>query len=395
MVKEITMPRLSETMVDGKVLSWHKKVNDRVNTGETLAEVETDKANMEVDAVDSGILTEILIKEGQSAKVGEPIAILDGKSKIENMQEEIAKPDAVINPPEEKPETVKSEYKPKNEPQKIPTGIKASPIAKNLAEKMNINILDVKGTGPGGRIREQDIQDYARESKNNGETLTATNIQQLTRMRKTIAQRMTQSKQNIPHFYLTNEINADKLIGFYEKIADKNKSITLNDIFIKAIVINLQKYPVFNASFISDHIETHEKINIGIAFAVEEGLLVPVVQDCANKTLKEISSATRIIKDRVKNDKLKTEDMTGGTFTVSNLGMYEVKEFCAIINPPEVAGLAIGSVIKAPVVKDDQIAIGNILNLTLSADHRVVDGAEAAIFMKDLKNILENPDQIK
>ncbi|MDD3014364.1 MAG: dihydrolipoamide acetyltransferase family protein [Candidatus Gastranaerophilales bacterium] len=390
MTTEITMPRLSETMADGKILSWHKKVNDRVEKGDVIAEVETDKANMEIEAVDSGILSEILISEGQIAKVGDPIALLDGKSKKEQLEE--PKPVEIKEEPEEETEEELPEFEHKTEKTEgIYKGINASPLAKKLAEKMNVDLSMVKGTGPGGRIRENDFHEYLKGLKKQSEE---GKIKPLSRMRQTIASRMKESKKNIPHFYATYEVNADKLISYYNKFVENNEDITYNDIFIKAVASVLRKHAICNSSFKGDHIEIKENINIGIAFATEGGLLVPVIHDCDKKTLKEISVATKTIKDRVKNNKLKPEDMSGGTFTISNMGMYGVKEFVVIINPPEAAGLAIGSIQKIPIVKDDQIVIGNVMNITLSADHRVVDGATVALFLKDLKDILENPEKI-
>lgn len=407
MTKEITMPRLSETMIDGKILSWHKKLNDKVNKGDVVAEVETDKANMEVEAVDSGVLTDILIPEGQKAKVGEPIAILNGKVQ----QNHIApmKPQPVIKQEQEPSEAPKPAKEVKEEKQAKPnksdetkktetdSQAKSSPMAKKLAEKHKINLAEVKGTGPGGRIREKDILDFLENEKTQAPGEAANNVksQQLSRMRQTIADRMAYSKQNIPHFYVTYEVDADGLVEFYEKTSQKIPGITFNDIFIKATSVILRHHPEFNASFKGDSIAVNEKINIGVAFAVEEGLLVPVVHDADIKTIKEITDTMRTIKDKVKNNRLSQEDMTGGTFSLSNMGMFGVKEFSAIINPPEAAGLAIGAIMRAPVVRDDRIVIGNVLNLTLSADHRVVDGAKAALFLSDLKELLENPENIE
>jgi len=400
MTTEITMPRLSETMADGKILSWHKKVNDRVNKGEIIAEVETDKANMEIEAVDAGILSEILISEGQKAKVGDPIAVLNGKGVT--TQPEEAKPAEIKEElPKEKTEEPEEKIEKQEEKQPVfehkaekteKAQIKASPIAKKLAEKMNIDLSLINGTGPGGRIRERDVQEYSEGIKKQPEEKG--NIKPLSRMRQTIAERMSESKKNIPHFYVTFEVNADKIVSYYENLNKDNEDITYNDIFMKAVALTLQKHVAFNSSFKGDHIEIKENINIGMAFATEDGLLVPVIHDCDKKTLQEISAASKTIKDRVKNNKLKPKDMIGGTFSISNMGMYGVKEFAAIINPPEAAGLAIGSIQKVPVVKDDQVIIGNVMNMTLSADHRVVDGAEAALFLKDLKDILENPERI-
>ena len=397
MTKEVIMPRLSETMTDGKILTWHKKVGDKINNGDVLAEVETDKANMEVEAVDSGILSAILEREGQIVEVGKPIAILDGQPTGEKKNIELKQFSEKVQ--EEKPVEVDIKFK-------------ATPLARKLATEKNVDLSKVSGTGPGGRITERDVENYSKANPQPEKIVEKEQLPQeekvkeikpvtkpeikiipLSRMKKTIADRMVESKRNAPHFYVTFEVYADPLIEYYKDIQEKFE-LTLNDIFIKAVTLNLKKYPVFNSHFIDDQIELYKNINIGMAYAVNEGLLVPVIRDCNQKSLKEIATKTREIKEKVKTSKLKPEDMSGATFTISNLGMYGVKEFIAIINPPEVAGLAVGAVLKSPIVKDNQVLIGNSLNLTLSADHRVVNGAEAAMFLKNLKEILENPAQI-
>lgn len=406
MSKEVTMPRLSETMPHGKILVWYKKPDDLVNKGEIIAEVETDKANMEIEAVDSGILSEILVYEGETAKVGDPIAILNHEKEPQIQKKEIKK--------EEKPKAEKiEEFKETKEemtPGKFeklelkkkeekPLEAKASLLARELAEQLNIDLSKIKGTGPEGQVKKSDIINAA---ENNGkkqeiqpeDTITGEK-QPLTRIRSTIAKRMTYSKQNTPHFYVTVEVDADKLIEYYNNLRQKIDGITYNDIFIKAIALILKEYPKLNSSFKDDYVDLKKEINIGIALASENGLLVPVIHDPGNKSLNEIHNSTASIKSRVKNNKLKPEDMTGGTFTVSNMGMYGVKEFKAIINPPESAGLAIGSIMKTPVVRDCEVKAGNTVNISLSGDHRVMDGADGARFMKDLKNILENPEKIE
>jgi len=384
MTKEITMPRLSETMPDGKIVVWYKKPDDEVKKGEVIAEVETDKANMEIEAVDSGILSEILVPEGGVAKVGEPIAILDGKKPPEReRKQEFKEPEKAEEPhntdsPPEKPQ--------KHRQEKTSEG-RASIIIRQLAEQSGVDLSKVKGTGPDGQIKKSDVL-MAADKKETIEEIqpedTVTGKEQpLSRIRQTIAKRMTYSKQHIPHFYVTVEVNAVGLTDYYGEIRQKIDGITYNDIFIKAIALVLKQHPRINASFKGDHISLKHEINIGMAFATENGLLVPVVHSADQLDLRQIHSATASIKDRVKNSKLKPEDMSGGTFTISNLGMYGVKSFMAIINPPEAAGLAIGTIMDGRV------------SITLSGDHRVVDGADGALFMKDLKGILERPQEIE
>ena len=414
MTTEINMPRLSETMSDGKIVSWNKKAGDRVNKGDTIAEVETDKATMEIEAVDTGTLSEILVNEGSIAKVGETIAVLDGKRKAaaekpkaqEPEEEKPVKKTKEIKeekPPEAKKEKIEEEkeYKPKQEPQKPQEKeiLKSTPGARKLAKEKGIDLSLVEGSGPGGRISEENVQsfikaDISKKEEQQGEK-PDTRTEPLSRMRQTIATRMVESKQNIPHFYVTYEINADNLVEFEQKTKKKIKGLTFNDIFLKAIALTLKKHPMFNAEFRGDHILINENVNIGIAVAIEKGLLVPVLQNCDKMSLEEISQAAQDLKDKIKNNKLTPEDMSGGTFTVSNMGMLGVRDFIAIINPPESAALAIGAIMKVPVADNNDIKIGNIANMTLSADHRVVDGAEAAEFLRDFKNILENPEQIE
>lgn len=441
MTTEVHMPRLSETMTDGKILVWHKKEGDRVNKGDVLAEVETDKANMEIEAVDSGIIEEILVNAGQKIGVGETIAVLNGKGRQpEQKPQEKPRIEQIMEEPPKKEMAEDYRYTPKTEKQEeeevatsrqlekeqikppkqnISEMIKASPLAKQIARKENVDISQVQGTGPGGRIRERDVIEYIKNKASKSEPQVGqqaepagkpaeqpiqvpekgkfdVEIKPLSRMRQTIATRMTESKLTAPHFYVTYEVKSDKLIEFQHAVEeDTGKLITFNDIFVKATAQILEQYPIFNSAYKGDHIEIRKNINIGIAFSVQDGLLVPVVHDCNKKSLVEISETTKVIKDRVKNNKLTADDMQGGTFSISNMGMLGVKDFQAILNPPEAAGLAIGAIYKAPIVKDDQLAVGHLVNLTLSADHRVVDGAEAARFVKALKDLIENPDEIE
>ncbi|OGI01784.1 MAG: hypothetical protein A2Y25_05295 [Candidatus Melainabacteria bacterium GWF2_37_15] len=353
MAKEITMPRLSETMIDGKILAWYKSPGDRINSGDVIAEVETDKATMEIESPESGILSEILVHENEVSEVGVPIATLDGKVEAPKREEP-----KVEEKPEPQPE-IKAEVE--------GVAVKSSPMARKIAQENNIDLSNIQGSGPGGRITEQDVMNYIQKKE----------IKELPRIRQTIARRMTESKQTIPHFYVTYEVNAEKLSKFKEGIEP-----TYNDIFIKASALALAKNPVFNAHYANDKIELFKNINVGFALALEDGVIVPVVQDCQDKSLNEISQATQEIKERAKANKLKPEEMQSGTFTISNLGMFGVKEFIPIINPPQIGGLAIGAIIR------------QCIHITLSADHRAVDGVEACKFMQSLKEILENPEQM-
>ncbi len=429
MTTKINMPRLSETMSDGKIVSWLKKAGDHVKVGEVIAEVETDKANMEVEALDEGTLSRILVEEGQVADVGSAIAELDGseiseikhynnikETKIEkNKDIKTELPPPMHNHKKEKEVKVSEVKEIKKEvPPKRSDLVKVSPLAKRIIRKEKIDVSQVTGSGPDGRILEKDVLKLLSEKKMNEEfkeqtiqkveeqkttekivgQTTQKNVAEtinLSRMRKTIAKRMVESKQNIPHFYVSVDVIADELIKVQKNIFEtKGLYVTYTDIFIKLLAEALDRYPLFNSSYKDDFVEIYKDINIGMVFAVPDGLLVPVIHDCKNKCVEEIAKATSLIKEKVLNNKLQPKDVTGGTFSISNMGMFGVKEFNCIINPPEVAGIAIGEIQERVISIEREMKIASVFTATLSSDHRVIQGVDAAEFLREFKRIAES-----
>ena len=437
---EIQMPKLSDTMTEGTLVAWKKKKGDQVSAGEVLAEIETDKATMEWESPEDGTLTEIYVQEGGKVNVGDKIAFIGGdgeeapkeeekekakeekeekpKAKEEEKKEE--KPNKAEQPKEEKPKTEENEEKKaapskaekKPEPEKpAPTvekteeaRVKASPVARRIAAELGVDLSTVKGTGPEGRVTETDVRAAAKSKPaipapkvtaavNAGESARI----QLSGMRRIIAQRLVESLGPVPHFYLNIDINAAPLMQAREELksagegADAAK-ITLNDFVLKAAVQAAVKVPRVNASFDGDAIVQYADIDLGIAVAVEEGLLTPVIRAAQDKSLREISELAKDLARRARNKRMKPEEFQGGTFTVSNLGGMGIDSFSAVINPPQGFILAVGKITKVPVVDDgDQIIVGHRMSLTMSCDHRVIDGALGAEYLKELRHLLENP----
>jgi pyruvate dehydrogenase E2 component (dihydrolipoamide acetyltransferase) len=402
MAEVIRMPLLSDTMTEGVVSKWHKKVGDSVKTGDLLADIDTDKATMEFESFQDGVLLHIGVQEGKAAPVDSILAIL-GKAG-EDVSALLA-----AAPISEKAEA-KEESKPKTEdapvssiaptvvaaaPSTLNDGrLKASPLAKKIAEDKGIDISKVKGSGDDGRIVKKDIENFKSATSvttaNSGvESYTEEPISQ---MRKTIARRLAESKFTAPHFYLGIEVVMDKAMEAREainKIADVK--VSFNDIVIKAAAAALRKNPKINSSWLGDKIRYNQHINIGVAMAVEDGLLVPVVRFADNKSLSQISAEVKIYGQKAKDKKLQPTDWEGNTFTISNLGMFDIDSFTAIINPPDACILAIGSIQEKPIVKNGAIVVGNTMKVTLSCDHRVVDGVTGSEFLKTLKDNLEHP----
>lgn len=394
MAYRVVMPRLSDTMEEGKILRWIKKEGERVEIGDVIAEIATDKADVELEAYASGVLRKILAQEGETIPIGTLIAIIaEEDENITELEEEARKKPPKVEAIEER---VEEEMPVKEE---IPERIKASPLAMRLAMEKGIDISKVKGTGPSGRITERDVKTYLAgialptEIKLVPPTEEPYVEEELSLMRKTIARKMTQSKGPLPHFYLTSEINMDKAIELrdYLNSLEEEVKISFNDMIVKATANALKKYPQINASFAGDKIRYYRGINIGVAVALEEGLVTPVIKACDIKGLGRIAGEIKNLTEKAKNRKLKPEEYADATFTVSNLGMYAVENFSAIINPPEGAILSVGTISKKPVVVEDKVAIGHRLKVTLSCDHRIIDGATGAKFLQELKRILENP----
>ena len=400
----IEMPKLSDTMTDGVVAKWNKKVGDEVKEGDILAEIETDKATMEFESFYSGTLLHIGVEAGKSAPVNDILAIIGVKGQdVSTVIANYTTPSAATvssTPAPAKKEEAKTESKPQSVAvAKTPSNerVFVSPLAKKLAEERNINLSFVNGSGEGGRIVKRDIDNYipsasgvAGKSFAASESFTEEPVSQ---MRKIIAQRLAESKFTAPHFYLTIEMDMDNAIAARKSI---NKEIapakvSFNDMVIKAISLALTKHPQVNSSWLGDRIRYNQHVNIGVAVAVPEGLLVPVVRYANTKSLTQIGDEVKVFAQKAKDKKLQPEDWAGNTFTISNLGMFGIEEFTAIINPPDACILAVGGIAQKPVVKNGQIVPGNTMKVTLSCDHRVVDGAVGSGFLQTFKSYIENP----
>ena len=410
MAEIVRMPRLSDTMTEGTVAKWHKKVGDTISEGDLLAEIETDKATMEFESFQEGVLLHIGVEEASTAPVDCILAVLG-----EEGEDVTAVIEAESSPAEEvKEEVVEAPVKelvveaPKAAPAPTPVAapapapvvatsssngkVKASPLAKRLAEEKGINLSLIPGSGDGGRVIKRDVDNYQGGVVRSGLTEERFTEQPISQMRKTIARRLSESKFTAPHFYLSISVNMDNAITSRKAInAMGGQKISFNDIIVKATAMSLREHPVINSSRRGDAIRTNEHVNVGVAVAVEDGLLVPVVRYTDTKTLAEISTEVKGFAQAAKDKKLQPADWEGSTFTISNLGMFGIDEFTAIINTPDACILAVGGIQQVPVVKEGQIVPGNVMKLTLSCDHRVVDGASGASFLQSLKSYIENP----
>jgi len=398
----VRMPKLSDTMTDGVVAKWHKKVGDKVAAGDLLADIETDKATMEFESFEDGILLYIGIEAGGSAPVDAVLAVIgekgaDFKSLLAAGEQTVTQTETAT-PKEEINTAIKattpSVQHSKPVAQNNASGrIMASPLAKRLAEEKNINLSMVKGSGDGGRIVRKDIENYS----GGGAVANFVGVEKYTeepvsQMRKTIARRLGESKFTAPHFYLTLDIDMDNAISARESIKNISEiKVSFNDMVIKATAVALKKHPNVNSSWLGDVIRRNEHVNIGVAVAVEDGLLVPVVRFADGKTLSQISGEVRDFAQRAKDKKLQPADWEGSTFTISNLGMFGIEAFTAIINPPDACILAVGGIKQVPVVKNGQVVPGNVMKVTLSCDHRVVDGVTGSQFLQTFKGLMENP----
>jgi pyruvate dehydrogenase E2 component (dihydrolipoamide acetyltransferase) len=410
MAEIVKMPKLSDTMTDGVVSKWHKKVGDKVKSGELLAEIETDKATMDFESFQDGVLLYIGVGEGKSAPVDSILAILgkegeDYKSLISETAAIPEKPAELVSAPASMPTPEPVAAKAvapvqSNLQESADDRLKASPLAKKIASDRGIDIRDVSGSGDGGRVIRRDVENYKEAGGKSAPALPAyvfTGEERFTeepvsQMRKTIARRLAESKFSAPHFYLTTEIDMDNAIASRTAInASGEVKVSFNDFVIKACAIALRKHPKINSSWLGDKIRFNQHIHIGVAIAVEEGLLVPVVRFADNKGFAQISEEVKVYASKAKAKKLQPADWEGNTFTISNLGMFDIDQFTAIINPPDACILAVGSIQQKPVVKNNAVVPGNQMKVTLSCDHRVVDGVSGAEFLKTLKELLENP----
>ncbi len=437
---EIQMPKLSDTMTEGTLVAWKKKKGDQVSAGEVLAEIETDKATMEWESPEDGTLSEIYVEEGGKVNVGDKIAFIGGegeeapreKEKEEKEKEPEAKeeekkkekPKEEEVKKEEKPEEPKAEEKEKKkapppkvekkEPEaekRIPAiekpeeaRVKASPVARRIAAELGVDISSVKGTGPEGRVTETDVRAAAKSKPTAPTPSVPAAIKagesariQLSGMRKIIAQRLVESLGPVPHFYLTIDVDAGPLMEAREELKSAGESadaakITVNDFVLKAAVMAAVKVPRVNSSFDGDAFVQYADVDLGIAVAIEDGLLTPVIRAAQDKSLREISELAKDLAHRARNKRMKPEEFQGGTFTVSNLGGMGIDSFSAVINPPQGFILAVGKMTKVPVIDDcDQIGVGHRMSITMSCDHRVIDGALGAEYLKELRHLLENP----
>jgi len=417
MAEIIEMPRLSDTMTEGVIAKWHKKAGDLIKPGDLLAEIETDKATMEFEAPIGGALLYIGAPEGKPIPIGEPIAIIgkpdEDVSALLNRGASPAPPESITSPTPAQPQPAATPPPPAEAPARVPaspalgappaeTRLKASPLARSMAQKAGIDLHQVHGTGEGGRIIRRDVEAYLSHAV--ATTPVATPAQPaaapyqevpLSQMRKTIARRLTASMQEAPHFYLTRAVSMEAAATWREKLnALSPHKISFNDLIIKAVAMALRKHPYLNAAWMGDHIRLYQEIHIGFAVAVEEGLIVPVLRHADRKGLSEIAAETVLLAQKARERKLAPEEYTGSTFSISNLGMFGIEEFTAVINPPEAAILAIGAIQPTPVVKDGQVVVERRMRVTLSCDHRVVDGATGAAFLETFTQLLEEPARL-
>ena len=446
MARLVEMPKLSPTMEEGQIAVWHAKEGDNIEVDDLLAEVETDKATMEFRSFDRGVLLKILAQAGAVVKLGEPVAVIGEKG--ENIDEVLAKAGPSPGPVTGRAPAPKQEAAPETTP---PAGapsslrppvsglqetssegrVKASPYVRKQARERGIDLSTVSGSGPGGRIVARDLDGPRSVTPETAPTERAPierapieparapvvrtapavppppepqslepHVQPLSMMRRTIARRLTESKQTVPHFYLTVDVNAGALDALRRQLnsdletAPEPIKISFNDLVLKAAAVALVRVPAVNAQFTPEALVYHRRVDISVAVAIDDGLVTPVLRHADRKSVIELSREMRQLAERARNKKLSPEEMTGGTFSLSNLGMYGIEDFAAVINPPEGAILAVGAVRAEPVVEGDRVVPGKRMKLTLSCDHRVVDGATGAEYLAALRKILEGPTQI-
>ncbi|QKX02523.1 pyruvate dehydrogenase complex dihydrolipoamide acetyltransferase [Wolbachia endosymbiont of Dirofilaria (Dirofilaria) immitis] len=410
---EILMPALSPTMskTGGKIVKWHKKEQDKIEVGDVIAEIETDKAIMDLESVDKGVLAKTLVSEGVSGvPVNQPIAIMlkEGEdwnaldnyvlASITNIE---TKREIETNLPTSSnfsmsPQSLTPRPRKEEGTKIVVEGrVKISPLAKKIAQSEGVDITQLKGTGPYGRIIKADILEFLY-----GSTQTESNkrssediVIEVSNMRRVIAQRLIESKQNIPHFYLTVDCQVDNLISLKNEInsTDENNKVTINDLIIKAVAFSIKKIPDINSSWIDNKIVKYSNIDISVAVALEDGLITPIVKNADKKSILSISKEVKALVNRARSGKLRPEEFQGRGFTISNLGMFGIKAFSAIINPPQSCIMAVGAAKKQPIVINEKVEIAKTMIVTLSADHRTVDGAMGAKFLNAFKHYIENP----
>jgi pyruvate dehydrogenase E2 component (dihydrolipoamide acetyltransferase) len=416
MARLVDMPKLSPTMEEGQIVSWHKKEGDKVEVDELLAEVETDKATMEFRSFDKGTLLKILSGAGTVVKLGDPVAIIgEPGEKIDELVAKAKGGGAPTATPTATPGP--SGPVPVPAPVPVPDGsgrVKASPFVRKVARERGIDLHGVSGSGPGGRIVARDLDAPRAPSAAPSRTVSGTGTgtgartrvvataadldpikKPLSMMRRTIARRLTESKQQVPHFYLTIDVDAAPLVALRTQFnGDLGTKVSFNDLVVKAAAVAIGRAPEVNASFTPEALVYHRRVDISVAVAVEDGLVTPVVRGADRKSVLDIAEEMRALAHKAKDKKLTPDEMSNGTFSISNLGMFGIDAFAAVINPPEGAILAVGAIRAEPVVQGDAVVPGKRLALTLSCDHRVVDGAVGAKFLAELRQVLEHPMQI-
>jgi pyruvate dehydrogenase E2 component (dihydrolipoamide acetyltransferase) len=436
-ITKVVMPKLSEAMETGKVLKWLKQEGDWVEGGDIIAEIETDKADIELESFGAGVLRKIVVPEGEPAPVGGLIAVIaDLNEDIAGLLAGAPAPTGSAPSPVPLPRGGEEQseggtpHSALRTPHSSAGRIKASPLARKIAARSGVDLAVLEGSGPGGRIIRRDVEAMAQLSSERGrvgaeggaapeagvasargpaaeagvptgrgpaaevgEAPIEFEDRPLSSIRAAIAKRMAQAKGPVPHFYLTAEIKMDRAWEFREELnsIEGYPKVSITDMIVKACALALIKHPGVNASFQGDTIRVHHRIHTGLAVALDEGLITPVLRDCGKKSLAQIAVESRDLVERARNRKLRVLELSGATFSISNLGMFEVNEFSAIVNPPEGAILAVGSVVKQPVIEGERVGIGRRMRLTLSCDHRVMDGAMGARFLQDLKRLLEEP----
>lgn len=421
MAYEVTMPQMGADMTEGTLVRWLKKVGDYVTKGEVIAEIETDKANVELEAFQSGTVLALIAEEGQVVPVGEVIALLG-----EPGEEVPSRPAAPATagrrpaparsaPPEPAPSPAAGAAAPPPPAPPATERLRVSPVARRLAEDAGIDLATVRGTGPGGRIVRRDVEEairarqaapVAQEAVAAATTTAAPaaaplptppapgRLEPLTRIRQTIARRMSQSKREQPHYYLTLDVDMTEALAFREALNSalpEDQRVTINDLIIKACAIALQRHPKFTASFGEDGLRYPTQVNIDIGIALDDGLIAASLLDCANKTLGRIAAESKALVERARSGRLRAEEYGAGCFTITNLGAFGVETLIGIINPPQAAILGVGAVMPRPVVRDGEVVVRQVMKVALSADHRVTDGAEGARFLKEIQRLLENP----
>jgi pyruvate dehydrogenase E2 component (dihydrolipoamide acetyltransferase) len=418
MADTVNMPKLGFDMAEGTLVRWVVQEGEKIDKGNVLAEIETDKATVEVESPFAGVVARHLVKQGDIVPVNTPIAVIAAPG--EDIPVEAPQPGATETPPPaEKGKTesgaaIAAEAEVKSAPAgadmisaavDLPGGVKASPLARRLAQERNIDLAGVRGSGPGGRITRKDIENYrpapaaatavtAQPAAVSPQAVMESVAIPVNRLRAAIGRRMTESKQNLPHFYVTHEYDMAAVMELRKQVnvlLPENEKTSVNDFILKAAALGLREFPNLNASLDGAQIIRHGAVNMGVAVAVDGGLLTVVCRDTDQKSIRKISSEIRSMAQRARDGKVRPDDIEGSTFSVSNLGMFDVEHFIAIINPPEAAILAVGSVREVPVVKDGQVVSGMRMKATISVDHRVSDGAEAARYLQALAKYLEEP----